>query len=174
MKRLPDLLLLLLLAIALVQAGLLLSHDGGVTGVTVLLQTASDPPGALQTSGGSEVALKARVAGVADYMTVEDVARGALALQRGELPGVAPLDDDERARLGAILHDAATHRDELLAVEGEIRGLESALRARTAEIARTLTPEQRAWVMARRDQVSIDQVERAYWDELLGAAAAAP
>lgn len=166
MTRALDGVLLVLLALALVQAVQLVQR-GGEARVYVPLQDAQDPPGVLQAPGAAERVLAARSAAVGDFITVEDLARGALALRDGPVTGSPPLSDAERAALTTLLERAAAHRADLLAVEGEIAAAEAKLQAQAIAIAETLTAEQRAWIVAQRDRVSVGEVEQAYWDELL-------
>jgi len=165
-RRLPELLLLALLLAALVQALLMLAYAPGEQRSWLALQRAGDPPGALGRPGGAEQVLRTRVAALGDYLTVEDLVRGALVLERGELEGAPALDDEERQQLAQLLEQAAAQRDELLRVEGEIRRLDGELAEGARQLAASLTPAQRAWVLQRRDEVSVDRLERAYWDEL--------
>ena len=165
-ERLIDGLLVVLLVAALAQAALLLR--GGVDRRYVPLLSEGDPPGTLQGPGAASRVLRARGAAVGEFVTIEDLARGALALRDGQLPGAAPLSASEAARLQPLLEKAAQDRKDLLAVEGEIAGVQAEIQEKAAAIAATLTPEQRAWIIANRDDVSVGQVEQAYWDELLG------
>jgi hypothetical protein len=160
---------LLLLAVALAVA---LAARGGGGRAYLPLQGPGDPPGALRGPGRAEAALQAKVAALGDYLTVEDLARGALALERGELPEVTPLSAGERERLAALLAEADAHRTELLALEGEIAQVESELGAVARSLAASLTPAQRDWIQSQRDQVSVGEVERAYWDAALQAVGA--
>lgn len=167
MRREADRLLLFLLALAFAEAVVLVARTRPDVRAWLPLQAAEDPPGALQGPDAATQALRARVAAVGPAVTIEDLARGTLALERGELPGVAPLSDRERAEVLALVQAADKHRDELLAVEADLAAAEAELTAKARVIAAGLTPTQRAWVMTRRDQVSVGQVEKAYWDELL-------
>lgn len=164
--RASDLALLVLVVVALFQTGLLLHTQGAVAAYVPLL-SAGDPPGSLQGDGAAARVLAER-AGVGEYVTVEDLARGALALRGGDLDGAAPLTAEEEARLGPALAQASADRTELLKIEGEIADAEGRLVEQARAIAATLTPEQRAWIVANRDMVSVGQVEQAYWDELVG------
>ncbi|MFZ5477116.1 MAG: hypothetical protein ACOZNI_10105 [Myxococcota bacterium] len=148
MSRAADGALALLLALALAQAVALALRPGPAARAGVPL--------------GS-------VAALGETITVEDLARGTLALEEGHLPGAAPLFAGERDRARALFARAAAQRDELLRIEGEIAAAEARLGDDARAIAATLTPEQRAWVVAQRDRVSVGQVERAYWDALLAA-----
>lgn len=148
-----------LLALALVQAVALAARAW--QGPPALPLPVAVPPGQ-----DADLALRAQVATVGDWVTVEDLARGALALERGELPGVAPLTDGERAELRALVEQAERDRAELLRVEGELMAAQDALDAQARALAASLTPEQRAWVVEQRDVVSVGQVEAAYWAEL--------
>lgn len=165
-RRLPELLLIVLLVAAMVQALLLLVSAPGEQRSWLALQRAGDPPGALGRPGGAEQVLRTRIAALGEYLTVEDLVRGALALERGELEDAPALDDGERRELAELLAEAAGERDELLRVEGEIRRIDRELAQGARQLAASLTPEQRAWVLQQRDAVSVDRLERAYWDEL--------
>ncbi len=173
MSRVADVALVGLLAVALVQA-VLLGRDRGEARAYVPLLGAQDPPGALQGEGAAARALAAKAAAVGEFVTIEDLARGVLALREGTLPGAAPLTEAEAARVDVIVRQAAADRLELLRVEGEIAAVEAEMQAKARAAAATLTPEQRAWIVAQRDAVSVGQVEQAYWDELLAASPAAP
>jgi len=167
-KHLPDLLLLLLLAVAVAEGALL--ADRGRGGRALLpVQQPGDPPGLLMGPGQAERVLRSRVAAVGDWVTMEDLVRGALLLAQGRLGGVEPLSDGERRRLATPLETARSHRDELLRVEEEIRGIEASMAREAREAVGALTPGQRAWILARRDQVSVGSIERAYWDALATA-----
>ncbi len=138
----------------------------------VPVMTAADSTQAMQSPGGAERALDARLAQVGDYVTVEDLARGALAIEQGRLPGVAPLSESERAALEEQVAKADQHRKDLLAAEAELARAEAEQDATARQIAATLTPEQKAWVLAQRDNVSVGGVEAAYWEELAAALSA--
>ncbi|MDP2310248.1 MAG: hypothetical protein Q8P18_29805 [Pseudomonadota bacterium] len=168
-ERFLDGLLVVLLVVALVQA-VLLGAGGGAVRAYVPLLGEADPPGHLQAPGGAARALAAKAAAVGEFITVEDLARGVLALSEGSVAGAAPLTDAERAAIAPIVRKAAEDRQALLVVEGEIAELEARLQERARGIAATLTPEQRAWIVAQRDAVSVGEVEQAYWDELLALA----
>ncbi|MBN1337187.1 MAG: hypothetical protein JXB39_14605 [Deltaproteobacteria bacterium] len=167
-KHLPDLVLLLLLGVAVAEGALLAARPRGGR-VLLAAQQPSDPPGLLMGPGRAEQVLATHLATVGEWITVEDLVRGALLLQEGRLPGVAPLSETERTRLAEALERARVHRDELLAVEAEIRTVEAALAERAREAVRALTPEQRAWILARRDEVSVGAIERPYWEALARA-----
>lgn len=159
--------LVVLAVVALVQTGMLLGARGEVRAYVPLL-AAGDPPGALSGDGAAARVLADR-AGVGEYITVEDLGRGVLALRDGSLEGASPLTPAEEARLGPALAQAAADRAELLKIEGQIAAAEAELVTKARAIAATLTPEQRAWIVANRDIVSVGQVEQAYWDELVRA-----
>lgn len=136
-------LLSVLLLIAIVEAALLLRPRGAtVAGV---------PIGSLAVAG--------------DVVTVEDLARGCLALEEGKLD--APrLSMSERERLREQIALADQHRKELLAIEEQHRQREAELDTKARALAATLTPEQWDWIRAHRDEVSVGRVEAAYWDKL--------
>jgi len=164
--RTLDLATALLLGLALVQAvALALRPPSGDVRAWIPLLGRDDPAGDLGAPGGAERAVRARTAALGDYLTVEDLARGVIALQDGSLPGAPPLSAAEREQVSALLRRADEHRAELLRVEAEIAEAEAHLAALAARMAAGLTPEQRAWVERRRDAVSVGQVERAYWDQ---------
>lgn len=165
MSRVADIALGALLVLALGQAVLL--ARGGRSSDTFPLLVPGDPPGALQGPGAAARAIRTRVGAVGELVTIEDLARGVLALEEGALPGVAPLTVAERARLAPLMKQASDHRDELLRTEAQISEAETRLGEKATEIALTLTPDQRAWIIAQRDAVSVGQVEQAYWDALL-------
>lgn len=164
-----DRLNLALLALALVLAGLLLRREAATPVVSLPLLDAGAPPGALQGPGEAEAALHAKALLMGELYTVEDLARGALLLQQGQLEGVPPLSDSERAELAEALREADADRTELLALEQQIRSTEAEMGEIGLQLAATLSPEQRAWVVAQRDRVSVGEVERAYWDAVLAA-----
>jgi hypothetical protein len=171
--RAGDLLLVVLLGVAVVQAALLVRRDGGTVRAYVPLLARGEAPGGLQAPGGAARALAAHAAAVGDFVTVEDLARGVLALRDGTLPGAPALTDAERTALDPLLRRASEDRLELLRVEGDIAKVDAAMQDRARAIAATLTPAQRAWVVANRDVVSVGQIEQSYWDELLAAPGAA-
>ncbi len=72
----------------------------GALGLPLL--AAGDPPGALHAPGAPARALQGRLATVGDVLTIEDLARGVLALEQGQLPGVAPLAPGDRAEAVAL------------------------------------------------------------------------
>lgn len=147
-----DLVLAGLLVVAVVEAGLLFRARGS----SVLAVPSAD-------------GRVAAVATVDEVVTIEDLVRGCLAMRRGDLAGV-PLSAADTARLDALLHTADEHRAALLAADQDVAAKEAKLDAKVAELAATLTPEQKAWIQAHRDAVSVGSVEAAYWDELLRAA----
>lgn len=138
-----DVLLSVLLLVAIVEAAMLLRPRGEtVAGV---------PLGGLAVAG--------------EIVTVEDLARGCLALEEGELD--APrLSLSEKERLREQIATANAHRAELLAIEEQQQKREAELDAKARAIVATLTPEQWAWIRAHRNDVSVAQVEAAYWDKL--------
>lgn len=171
MNRFAEGLFLALLAIGLVEAGLLLARERSSPRAAFALVAPESPP---LSAAGADGAVRARVSAVGDYLTVEDLARGVLALERGELPGAAPLTDAERRELATRVAQADAHRQELLAIETDLRTKEAELDQIARELAASFTPEQRAWVLAERDRVSVGRIEAAYWaalvDELAEAA----
>lgn len=170
--RALDAALVVALGVAVVLAGrLALREDAGVAYVPAMGPADGTP--AMQGPGGAERALDAKLAVVGDYLTVEDLARGVLALQEGRLPGVAPLTADEAARVKALVATADAHRVELLRVEGELADAEREQDETARKIAATFTPEQAAWVLAQRDKVSVGGIEAAYWRELADSLSAA-
>lgn len=174
MTRLADALLVLLLLVGLAEAAVLATRERALPRVAFSMTGPNPmPPGA---ASGDQV-VRARVAALGDYLTIEDLARGVLAIERGELPGVAPFTEAERARLRELVRIADGHRRELLAAEDELRASEAELDELAREIAASLTPDQRAWVRVQRDRVSVGALEAAYWkalDEALAAPAGAP
>ncbi|MCB9745187.1 MAG: hypothetical protein H6740_21540 [Alphaproteobacteria bacterium] len=158
-----------LLLLALVQAAGLARSRSAAPSTTLPLLLPGDPPGALQGPGEAERTLQARAVALGDYLTVEDLARGVLLMERGELPEAPPLSEAERAEVAALLAEADAHRTELLEVEGQLRAVDAELSAVAAEMAASLTPQQRAWVQQQRDRVSVGEVERAYWDAVLAS-----
>jgi hypothetical protein len=144
----------------------------GALGLPLL--AAGDPPGALHAPGAPARALQGRLATVGDVLTIEDLARGVLALEQGHLPGVAPLSPGDRAEVAKRLAEANARREALLALETRMAREDAALRAEAVALAATLTPEQRAWVASQRDIASVAGVERVYWDALLAVLDAPP
>lgn len=161
-----DLALILLLVIGLGEAGALAwrAHTRPVALVPVL--QAGDPAEALYAPGGAERQFATHVATLGDYVTVEDLARGALALLDGGMDGVPPLTEAERARLAPLVAQTRQHRDELLATVTGLAEVDAQLDAQALEIVRTLTDEQLAWIHAHRDDVSVASIEDAYWADL--------
>lgn len=152
-----DRVLAVLLLVALGQAGVLAWRQ--VSTPRVML------PAAVRPGEDAALALHGQVAAVGDWLTIEDLVRGALALEQGRLEG-PPLTEAERAELHALVLQADQHRSELLQVETELRATQDALDTRARALAASLTPEQRDWVLAQRDRVSVGSVEAAYWADL--------
>ncbi len=152
-----DRLLVALLVVAVVLAGMLVWRNTN-TPMVVL-------PAAVRPGEAGDSVVRGQVAQVGDWLTIEDLVRGVLALERDTLDG-PPLTDAEREELHALVLQADAHRTELLEVEVALRSAEQALDARARALAAALTPEQRAWVLAQRDQVSVGSVEAAYWRDL--------
>ena len=98
-----------------------------------------------------------------DFLTIEDLARGVLALDGGEHGGLSAA---ERDALGPVVAEAVAHRQALLDNEAALAAAEAELDAAAREILAALGPEQQAWILAQRDQVSVGEVEGAYWVEL--------
>lgn len=161
-----DVVLVLLLAIGLAEAGALAWRARTTPVVLVPVLQAGDPADMLHAPGGPERLLAAHVAQIGDHVTVEDLARGALALLDGGLDGVPPLTDAERARLAPLVAQTRQDRDALLASSAALADIDAQLDARALEIVRTLTDEQLAWIHAHRDDVSVAGVEDAYWAAL--------
>ncbi len=160
-----DRLVVVLLALAVVLAGALLGRRASTP--MVLL------PATVRPGEDADLVVYGQVARVGDWLTIEDLVRGALALETGKLAG-PPLTDAERAELHALVIQADQHRRELLELEVELRATQEALDARARAVAASLTPEQRAWVLAERDRVSVGSVEAAYWADLAQILAAGP
>ncbi len=174
LDRLTDGLLFVLLLLAAVQAVRLTTRPGSIARAYVPVLTETTPSGSVQGPGTAERALTTELATLGDWLSVEDLARGVLALERGELEGVDPLSPSERARVTTLVRDADEHRRALLAVEAQMAASEAALGDAARNIARTLTSEQRAWIAKQRDDVSVGQLEAAYWAEVTAALAADP
>ena len=175
MKRAVDAALLLLLLAAIAQVGWQLTagrEHRAVVAVPML--GATDAPGSLHAPGGPARAARAALATQGTVVTAEDLARGVLALERGELQGVAPLDASARAEVAEALRRVNAAREALLALETKLAAEDAALAADARSLAATLTAEQRAWVLAQRDIASVADVERAYWDAVLAALPAPP
>lgn len=175
MRRPLDFALVAALSLALILAVLGVLRDPvGVVGLPLL--GASDPPGALHAPGAPARALRGRIATLGDVLTIEDLARGVLALEQGQLTGVAPLPAALRAEVATRLAETHARREALLALETRMASEDAALRSEAVALAATLTPDQRAWVATQRDIASVAGIERVYWDALLAAldAPAAP
>ncbi|MCB9762478.1 MAG: hypothetical protein H6739_21955 [Alphaproteobacteria bacterium] len=169
MSRLPVVLFWALAALALLQASALALRAPASPRAPLPLMGADAPPGALQGPGEAERTLRAQAVAIGDFLTIEDLARGVLLLERGELADAPPLSGAERDEVARLLAQADAHRTELLQIEGEIAAVDAELAEVAARLAASLTPAQRQWVVARRDQVSVGEVERAYWDAVLDA-----
>lgn len=160
--------LLLLVAVALLARDALTpTHLASRAPVPLLLP--SDPPGSLHMPEADTRALHARAASVGEVITVEDLVRLMVALEAGaeappELGTVAPLTDAERAELRALLQQTVTHRDALLEAEGDLARADDDLRAASVRLAAALSPAQRRWIRTHRDQVSVADIEAAYWE----------
>lgn len=172
-RTLPDVLLVALLMVAMIQAVRLAISPAGSGQAFVPLLRAGTPIESVQGPGSADRALTTEVAVLGDWLSVEDLCRGVLALEQGELTGVAPLSPAERTRVAELVAAADAHRKALLEVEAQLAASEVALGDEARRIAATLTPEQRTWVQTQRDNVSVGQVEAAYWAEL-GTVLAAP
>jgi len=168
-----DVALVALLLVGVAEAGALALRSRATPTVVVPLLLPGEAPEAIFSSGGAEARLRARGVAIGDYVTIEDLARGALALSTDGLPGAAPLSSAERSALTPLVAAADQHRNELLQNERDARDAEAALDAAALRIVTALTPEQRAWVLAHRDEVSVGGVEAAYWKELQDALATA-
>ena len=162
--------LLVLVASAGLLMGDALAPQRLVARAWVPLLLPSDPPGTLHAPEADVQAIRARAASVGEVLTIEDLVRVALALETGRAHAVGlgdlpPLSADERARLRALLDQADQHRRDLLAAEADLARAEGALGDAATRLAATLTAEQRRWILANRDQVSVGAIEDAYWAE---------
>lgn len=155
----------LLLGVALLLALLLVCQKTPPSVRLIPLLGPGESPAELQRPGGASQVLRSRVAGIGEYLTIEDLIRGALALEQGKLSAPS-LTEIERRHLKALLEQASAHRDELLAIEEEINRLDRELDATARGMADTLTPAQREWIRAQRNVVSVGNRERLYWQEL--------
>jgi outer membrane lipopolysaccharide assembly protein LptE/RlpB len=170
MKRALDATLLLLLVAALAQVGWQLTAGRSRTSVAAVPMLGSaDAPGTLHAPGAPARAARAALATQGAVLTAEDLARGVLALERGELDGAPPLDAAARTQVAEGLRRVNEARESLLALETKMAAEDAALTADARALAATLTPEQRAWVLAARDSSSVADVERVYWDAVLAA-----
>lgn len=153
-----DRVLTALLVVAAALAGMLAFRERGTPRVVL--------PVAVPMGQDADRTLQAQVATVGDWLTIEDLARGALALEKGEVLTSPRLSAGEREELRRLVGQADQHRAALLQAESELRATQDALDARARALAASLTPEQRAWVVQERDRVSVGEVEAAYWAEL--------
>jgi hypothetical protein len=163
---------LLVVAVALAAWSLCLGRASPPGRLLLPLLGAGDSPMALQRPGGGHDTARLKAAALGDYVTVEDLVRGALALQKGSASGVPALEPSERARVQEILQRAAEHRDALFQAEEALLAAERDLNESARALADALGPAQREWIRAQRNAVSVGERERAYWrelDELLGA-----
>lgn len=140
--RLPDLVLLLALLVALgaTLAPRLLAREPAVALVPL-------PP----DRGEIDLAV------VGEVLTIEDLARVSLETELGA---------EERAALGPVVEQARQHRQQLLQMEAELRAAEAELDSAAREVLELLDPEQQRWILDQRDRVSVGEVEEAYWVEL--------
>jgi len=141
--------------------------------VYVPMLQSTDPPGSLRAPDADVRAIRATAAAIGEVVTIEDLVRVVVALEEGRgaevgMPDAPPLTEAERAALAPLLARARADRDALLAVEAELQTAEVGLRGEARQVAGSLTPEQRAWVQANRDQISVGQVEDEYWDRASG------
>jgi hypothetical protein len=177
MSRAVDVAAVVLLLVALAELAMLVQHPAP-SGLAVL-PVVDDPADVNQLRDPTAWprAVRARVARVGDPLTIEDLARVSLAALDGDVPGVAPLTEPERARLEPLVKAADTRRDELLKVEQQLHDIETDWNREALQILATLTPEQRAWLAEHRDEISVGEVEASYWEALdkrIDAARAAP
>ncbi len=160
-----DALTALLLVAALV--GMIFPREVPPAQVALPMMTPGEP--APMGPGAPSRAILAKVVTVGELLTVEDLARGVLAMEQGALPGVSPLDAATREEVARRLSVANARREELLELETRLAQEDARLAEAARAIAETLTPEQRAWILAERDRASVAGVERAYWDAVLEA-----
>ena len=167
MNRWADIAILTLLALALAR-GVYMAREtptAAPAGIPLVQTDMSagtlDKPGAVRHIATNQMAV------VGEVWTIEDLARAAQMLQDGGLPGVMPLSERTAAELKDGLTKAQASREKLTTIQGEIRATEAQLVHTARQLASTLTPEQRAWIIAQRDRISVSEVEQRYWDTLL-------
>ena len=167
MRRILDWTAVVLLLTALGQAVALGRAEMGADALLVPLLGQNDPPHALSGPGAADRALSVRVATVGERLTIEDLARGIWLMDQGQLADAAPLTEKEREKVQALLQAAEAERTELLAIQEQLLLTEAEMTVLGREMAVSLTPVQRAWLLENRDRISVAGVEQRYWDELL-------
>lgn len=133
--------------------------------VAVPMLLPDDAPGSLHQPGADRTVLAARAAAMGEVLTIEDLIRSIVALEAGQVEGLPPLTEAERAELRDLLALATGHRDALLAVEGQLAAAEDRLDGAAKDMAAELTPQQRGFIQEERDQISVQGVEEAYWKD---------
>ncbi len=172
MRKAIDLTLLLLLCLALAEAVLLTQAGDERELVPMLRQGQGQLSNDLSMDPTRIFASRMAVAG--DYVTIEDLVRGALAIQRGELDGARPLSARRREQLGEALQKALRDRDTLMELDQRQRTLQQELAAETRKLAAALDPQQLQWMVDQRNAISVGQVEQSYWQQALDVLEGSP
>lgn len=170
--RLPRLITGVLLVVALTQAVALfwLGEEGHSAYRYLPLlprQGAATSSRALEAPGATGRAARARLASLGAVLTVEDIARGLLHLMDDRCP--TPLTASQRRSLLPLVKEVHALRLELLRAEGVLGQQSEAARRLGAKLMARLDEAQRREMRAGRDQVSILQVEEAYWRALINS-----
>ena len=166
-RQILDLTAVLFLLLALAQAVTLGRAEMGADTVFVPLLGADEPPHTLSGPGAADRALSVRVATVGERLTIEDLARGIWLMDQGQLSGVTPLSEGERQQVQVLLEAAEHERTELLAIQEQLLQAEAEMTVLGREMAVSLTPMQRDWLVENRDRISVSGIEQQYWDDLL-------
>ena len=167
MTRWADIAILTLLALALARGIYMARETPAAAPAGLALLQADAPADTLQQPDAVRQIATNQMAIVGEVWTIEDLARAAQMLQEGSVPGVMPLSESTAKDLKVGLAKAHASREKLSTIQAEIRATENELVRTARQLASTLTPEQRNWILTHRDRISVSEVEQQYWTRLL-------
>lgn len=101
---------------------------------------------------------------IGSTISLEDIIRGILLLEK---KNNFPLSRRQKNKISAILEDAYKEREDLLQYSNEIREIEKEISVLGDKIYSFLTPEQKEYLIARRDRISLKEFEEPVWKELI-------
>lgn len=173
-ERLAHWLIVILTAVALIEAGWLLVRIGSPQNSLTLTplyqalvgeeESSPDRSFELEQPGQVRRIINREVGLVGEPLTVEDLVRELSRLQKD-----GQLSQKEQTELAPLIAQAQKLREQLLTSQKNLDQLETEIRESALEIVGLLTPQQRELLIRQRDQVAVRGMEAPYWEALLQA-----
>lgn len=166
-KNLALVSIILLTCIFLIQSWVILERIGGTRKVPVfmpLLVPGEDYSSYdLEKVGAQAARVLEKVGRIGPTISLEDMVRGTLLLEKRE---ELSLNAWQKYRISAILKNAYKKREELLKCQNEISKLEHEIPILGGRVYNLLTPEQKKYIFANRDKISLKEFEEPAWENL--------